>query len=439
MSRRFGLDEEQVAWRRANRAQLRGLAAQEYAEDAVSCFRASGECVFELEAIDQALAESGEPWETRDNRRLMIWLPAQAGKQYIIGVDTAGGGSEGDYACAQVVERVTGMQCAELHGHFPPRELAGKVMELGNLYNQALLVVERNNHGYGVLAHLRAENAANVFRDGGQDGWLTSAVTRPAMIENLAAVLATQPELFRSPRLLNECRTFVRHPDGNSGAAAGAHDDCVMAMAIALGVRQRAAGQFSRRGMEMGSLPRESIGKLACSVVTAGRVGVGLGWAATRRQVEPQRITWEHRGRRPRHTDQALPIIAVQHVRRMRGGAQGHLMRCSDGNFYVVKFRNNPQHLRVLANEMLATRLADAVGLPVPTTEVVEASDWLIEHTPELRIQLAGNTIRCEPGLQFGSRYVVSPLEGQSVRLLSHGHAEEGAKPGDVCGNAGAG
>ena len=56
---------------------------------------------------------------------------------------------------------------------------------------------------------------------------------------------------------------------------------------------------------------------------------------------------------------QTLPVVAVQHVRRMRGGAQGHLMRCSDGNFYVVKFRNNPQHLRVLANELLATRLAE--------------------------------------------------------------------------------
>ena len=108
-----------------------------------------------------------------------------------------------------------------------------------------------------------------------------------------------------------------------------------------------------------------------------------------------------------------MAVVAVQHVRRMRGGAQGHLMRCADGHFYVVKFRNNPQHLRVLANEMLATRLAEAVGLPVPVTEVVEASDWLIEHTPELRIELAGNTIRCEAGLQFGSRYVVSPLEGQ--------------------------
>jgi len=113
-----------------------------------------------------------------------------------------------------------------------------------------------------------------------------------------------------------------------------------------------------------------------------------------------------------------LPVCAMQHVRRMRGGAQGHLMRCSDGHFYVVKFRNNPQHVRVLANEFLATRLAESAHLPVPATEVVEVGEWLVEHTPELNIQLAGTTIRCEPGLQFGSRYVVSPLEGQVFDYL---------------------
>ena len=75
-----------------------------------------------------------------------------------------------------------------------------------------------------------------------------------------------------------------------------------------------------------------------------------------------------------------MAVLAVQHVRRMRGGAQGHMMRCSDGNFYVVKFRNNPQHLRVLANELLATRLAEAAGLPVPPTEVVEVGDWLVRE-----------------------------------------------------------
>ncbi len=57
-------------------------------------------------------------------------------------------------------------------------------------------------------------------------------------------------------------------------------------------------------------------------------------------------------------------------------------------------------------------------GLPVPVTEVVEVDEWLVEHTPELSIQLAHNTIRCQAGLQFGSRYVVSPLEGQVLDYL---------------------
>ena len=53
-----------------------------------------------------------------------------------------------------------------------------------------------------------------------------------------------------------------------------------------------------------------------------------------------------------------MPVEAVQHVRRMRGGAQAHLMRADDGHFYVVKFQNNPQRLRVLANEVRTARMA---------------------------------------------------------------------------------
>src|ERR1700751_2692212 len=102
----------------------------------------------------------------------------------------------------------------------------------------------------------------------------------------------------------------------------------------------------------------------------------------------------------------------------MKGGAQGQLMRCSDGHFYVVKFRNNPQHLRVLANEMLATRLAERGGLHVPVTEGVEVDEWLVKNPPELSIQLAHNTIPCQAGLQFGSRYVVDPLQGQVFDYL---------------------
>jgi hypothetical protein len=113
-----------------------------------------------------------------------------------------------------------------------------------------------------------------------------------------------------------------------------------------------------------------------------------------------------------------MPVEAVQHVRRMRGGAQAHLMRADDGHFYVVKFQNNPQHLRVLANELLATRLAESVGLPVPKTEIVIVQEWLIKNTPELRVDLSGLTSNCKPGLQFGARYVCDPAEGQVFDYL---------------------
>lgn len=93
-------------------------------------------------------------------------------------------------------------------------------------------------------------------------------------------------------------------------------------------------------------------------------------------------------------------------------------MRADDGHFYVVKFKNNPQHPRVLANEMLATRLAEQIGLPVSAAEIIAVDEWLIRNTPEMNIQLAGSTLRCEPGLQFGSRYVVDPQDGQVFDYL---------------------
>ena len=80
------------------------------------------------------------------------------------------------------------------------------------------------------------------------------------MIENMAAVLMAEPELFHSPRLLEECRTFVRRADGNAAAADGAHDDCVMAMAIALAVRREDAGRgVKKRVLEMASLVVEGM------------------------------------------------------------------------------------------------------------------------------------------------------------------------------------
>lgn len=105
-------------------------------------------------------------------------------------------------------------------------------------------------------------------------------------------------------------------------------------------------------------------------------------------------------------------IYAVQHIRKMRGGAQAHLLRASDNHYYVTKFQNNPQATRILANEYLASKLGTLLGLPMPEVQIIEVSEWLIQSTPDLKIDLGGGmTAPCATGLQLGSRYVADPFE----------------------------
>src|SRR5579872_4241668 len=108
----------------------------------------------------------------------------------------------------------------------------------------------------------------------------------------------------------------------------------------------------------------------------------------------------------------------------MRGGAQSHLMRCADGQFYVVKFLNNPQHPRVLANELLATRLAERIALAVPHTDVISVSSWLINSTDDLRFGMGRDAQPCQAGACFGSRYVADPGQGvwQALDYLPEEH-----------------
>ncbi|RRA48228.1 terminase [Acidipila sp. EB88] len=258
-----GLTMRQIGYRRRLRAGFRELASQEFAEDAESCFAASGDCVFEVTAIDARLREIGEPMARRQHGALLVWLPPAEGRKYLISVDTAGGGAGGDYSVAQVVEIASGLQCAELRAKKTVLEMAQAVATLHREYNLAWVVVERNNHGAGVLAHLSSmmderriyrqgarvvtqqhafTGAKTAVRQGGQEGWLTSSSSRPGMLAILGAMLVEQPELFQSERLLRECRSFVRLPNGRTGAQSGAHDDCVMAMAIAMAVRPELMG-----------------------------------------------------------------------------------------------------------------------------------------------------------------------------------------------------
>jgi hypothetical protein len=102
-------------------------------------------------------------------------------------------------------------------------------------------------------------------------------------------------------------------------------------------------------------------------------------------------------------------LYAVEQIRRMRGGAQSQLMRCSDDNYYVVKFQNNPQHRRILVNELLGTRLARRLGLPTTPVEIIYVHQELINLTPELCMEMPRARVPCQAGAHFGSRYPGDP------------------------------
>ncbi len=104
-----------------------------------------------------------------------------------------------------------------------------------------------------------------------------------------------------------------------------------------------------------------------------------------------------------------MPVHARAFYRKMRGGAQSHLLEAEDGNFYVVKFQNNPQHRRVLINEWLAAELLEYLQISVPATALVCLTEEFLAAHPEIGIQLGSQNVRAAPGWHFGSRYPGDP------------------------------
>jgi hypothetical protein len=104
-----------------------------------------------------------------------------------------------------------------------------------------------------------------------------------------------------------------------------------------------------------------------------------------------------------------MPIQARKLIRKMRGGAQAHLLECSDGGLYVVKFLNNPQHRRILINEWLANSFLRYLQIHVPETSLVEVSADFIADNPDLYFLVGPRREPVTPGLHFGSRLAVHP------------------------------
>ncbi len=102
-------------------------------------------------------------------------------------------------------------------------------------------------------------------------------------------------------------------------------------------------------------------------------------------------------------------VRATRFLRKMRGGAQSHLIEAGDGHAYVVKFTNNPQHRRILVNEWLASRFLAYLQFTAPPAAAVELTRDFLEEHPAIHMQLGSSRIPVPPGRHFGSRFPGDP------------------------------
>jgi len=104
-----------------------------------------------------------------------------------------------------------------------------------------------------------------------------------------------------------------------------------------------------------------------------------------------------------------MPLTARRHVRKMRGGAQSHLLEADDGNYYIVKFQNNPQHRRILVNELVAAVFLNYLQISAAPAEIINITPEFLSANPAVHIQLGSKQTPVVPGWHFGSRHPGNP------------------------------
>lgn len=104
-----------------------------------------------------------------------------------------------------------------------------------------------------------------------------------------------------------------------------------------------------------------------------------------------------------------MPVQARRFIRKLRGGAQAHLLEAHDGHFYVVKFRNNPQHRRILVNEWIASVVLRYLQIATPPTAIIDITPQFLEENPEVHLQFGSRRAPIDPGWHFGSRFPGDP------------------------------
>ncbi len=170
------------------------------------------------------------------------------GVPYVIGADTAGDGSD-RFVC-QVLDNRTGEQVATMIIQTDEDIFAKQMYCLGVYYGTALIATEKNFSTYPILELERLKYRRQYVTETTDDfthrpkksyGFRTDSRTRPIIIAELIKFARDNIGLINDADTLEEMLTFIRNENFRAEAAAGAHDDCVMALAIAHYVRPHQA------------------------------------------------------------------------------------------------------------------------------------------------------------------------------------------------------
>ena len=224
----------------------------------------TGKTVFDGRAVGRWLQEIGPPvrtglfaygddglrlteirWEDGKDGCIRIYREPLPGVPYVIGGDTAGEGS--DSFVAQVLDNRTGEQVAMLRGKFDEDVFARQVYCLGMHYNTALIGIETNFSTYPVMELERLRYPKQYVRESIDDymhsikrsyGFRTDSKTRPVILAELIRAVRDDITIVNDETTLEEMLTFVRNPETlRPEAEAGAHDDCILSLAIAHHIR----------------------------------------------------------------------------------------------------------------------------------------------------------------------------------------------------------
>lgn len=189
---------------------------------------------------------------------LWIWKEPERGHEYILAADVAAGiGTEGDYSCFHVVDMATCEQVAEFYSNMvTPHVFAEVVAQTGNYYNSAQVIVENQQDGKIVLNRLVNDPNLcyeNLYWEKQDKAGLTVQLNRPTILDAFHYAITAKVLKIHSKRLVNEIKTFeYSRQKKKPMARPGKHDDAVMAMAIAMFIRDESGRRMPP--MDLGGL-----------------------------------------------------------------------------------------------------------------------------------------------------------------------------------------